>query len=542
MRRVFSWLSAERSEGIATTVDGVDTSDRTMHPSRAGRASAPSAARFTAWRILPVFAALVLAGFTGAPASAQVFSGQIDLDDSDPNNVPDSPAGMVVSPDGQFLIVCISGDPDFSPDPPDLNNNEVRVIDRATNTVVNTITTGLFPVECAVTTHGADAYLWVLNSSDNNVSVFRVANAEFDMPGSITEETFSPISTGAFSFPNGIAVHDDQNSVWVGTSGGTGEVFQYDADPLSGTYGTVLQTVLVSGATGRLGISGDDLIVPHSFFNFPLSDGRITVFDTTNPVDLTELVVTPTLDFNAGEFVSMIDVAVTSDGFGYVTVFGAGTGENVVVVDIANRTIARTVNLSGVLTEEQHGAGISPDGRFLAITTFMTHEVAIIDLEDDSIVTILDSPNDEPTEVVWSHDSCTLYVANQDANGFTSDSIGIITQFADRDLFLTGTTTPSIGDTVELTLVGGCEGRKGGILTSLSNAGGTFRGLPVPLGNPISVVEAGLFDVAGTIVGTPIAVPNDPALIGTSRYYMGGSKDPGGVVRLTPLHTVIYQP
>lgn len=498
------------------------------------------------WLSTPVFAAffaaLLFAGFTASPISAQIFSGEIDLDDADPNDIPDSPAGIVVSPDGQFLIVCISGDPDFSPDPPDLNNNEVRIIDRSTNTVVNTITTGLFPVECAITTHGVDAYLWVTNSSDNSVSVFRVANGEFDMPGSITEEPFSPISTGPFSFPNGIVAHDDQNTVWVATTGGTGQIFQYDADPLSGTFGSVLQTVLVAGAAGRIGIAGDDLVVPHTVYNFPLSDGRITIFDTTNPADLTQIVVTPTLDFNSGDFVSMIDVAVSQGGLGYVTVFGPGTGENLMVVDVTNRTLARTINLAGVLTEEQHGAGISPDGRYLAITAFMTHKVAIIDLEDESIVTILDSPNDEPSEVVWSNDSCTLYVSNQDANGFTKDSIGIITRFPDRDLLLTGTTTPSIGDTIDLTLVGGCEGRKGGILTSLSNAGGTFRGLPVPLGNPISVVEAGFFDVDGLIIAAPIAVPNDPGLIGTARYYMGGAKDPGGAVRLTPLHTVIYQP
>lgn len=475
-------------------------------------------------------------------ATAQQFTGEIDLNDSDPNSTPDSPFGATLSPDGRFLMVCISGDPDFSPDPPDLNNNEVRIIDRATDSVVNVIQVGFFPVECAVTTQGSDNYLWVCNSSDGNVSVFRVANGEFDTPGSITEEGISPISTGAFSFPNGVVASADQNTVWVGTSGGTGEVFAFDADPNSGTFGNTLDTVLVTGSCGRLALHDEFLVIPHTSFAFPLSHGLVSIVDTGNTADIVTLQVTPTLDFNSGEFVSMIDTAVTEDGYAYTPVFGPGTGQDMVVIDVPNRTIARSFDLTGILIEDQHGISIAPDGRYAALTNFTSHEVAMIDLRDDSIQSIITSPNNDPNEVVWSLDSCTAYITNQNTGGGTLDSVGILERFPDRDLILGGTTAPSIGDSIDLTISGGCEGRKGGILSSEILEAGVFRGLPVPIGGPISVVQGGIFDVRGEIVASTIAVPNDPGLIGKAIYYLAGAKDAGGVIRLSNVHTVIYQP
>jgi len=477
-----------------------------------------------------------------APLPAQVITGEIDLDDNDPANTPDSPFGGILSPDGRFVIVCIAGDPDFSPDPPDLNNNEVRVIDRATRAVVNTITTGFFPVDCAATVHGTTVHLWVSNSSDGTVSVFRVENGDFDDPGSITEEPFSPIDTGAFSFPNGIVATGDHDTVWVGTTGGTGDVFALDADPQSGTFGSIADTVVVNGGAGRMALYGDLLVIPHTFFAFPLSQGRATIVDTTDTADATELVLTPSLDFEAGEFVSMVDVAVTSDGLAYLTLLGPGTGQDLVVLDVEGRTLSHTVRLEGVSSEEQHGIAIAPGERHAVVTNFASHEIATLDLRDESVVSILVSPSNEPNEVIFAMDGCTAYVTNQDADGVLGDSVAIVERFPDRALLLEGTTTPPIGATIELVVRGGCEGRKGGILVSDGNAGGAFRGIPVPISNPIQVVEGGSYDVAGTLVASPVPVPNDPGLVGKPMYYLAGAKDPGGTVRLSNVHTVIVQP
>ena len=497
-------------------------------------------------RIVPsLFLLIALAIASASPALAQQFIGQIDLDDGDPGNIPDSPFGATVTPDGRFVLVCVSGDPDFDPpNPPDLNNREVRVIDRATDTVVNVITVGLFPVACDITVDGTDNYLWVCNSSDGNVSVFQVENGDFDDPGSITEAVFSPVSTGAFSFPGGIAADAANERVWVGTGGGTGEVFSIDADPQSGTFGAIVDTALLQGgsSTGRLAIYDEYLVVPHAVFAFPLSDGRATIIDTGNTNDKVEIFLTPTLDFNQGEFVSTIDVAVTDDGFAYLTLLGPGTGQNVIVLDVPNRMFDRAIFLAGADTEDQHGIGISPDSGLAAVTNFGSQKIVFLDLDDDSIVSVLDSPNDEPNEVVWALDSCTAYVTNQNTNGGTSNSIGIIGRFDDRELSLTGTSSPAIGGEIELFIQGGCEGRKGGILESEALGSGTFRGIPVPLANPVRVAEGGRYDVRGEITAQPIQVPIDPSLIGTSMHYVAGAQDQGGAIRLSNVHTVIFQP
>ena len=482
-------------------------------------------------------------GATIAPqAAAQQIVGRIDLDDADPNSVPDSPYGQTISPDGQYLIVCIAGDPDFSPDPPDLNNREVRIIDRDTDTVVNVIQTGLFPIECAVTENAGDAWLWVSNSSSDSVSVFRVAGGAFENPGAITEETFSPIDTGAFSFPNHLVATEDDATLFVGTTGGTGDVLVIDSDPVSGTFGQVVDMVTLVGSVGRMAIHDGDLVAPQSNFAFPLSDGRISIVDTTDLSNVTTLRVTPTFDFNDGDFVSVVDVAISPEGKAYATILGPGTGNDLVVVDVASRSISSTIDLTGIASEEAHGIGIAPDGRYAIVTVFQTQELVVLDLEDDSVLTVIPSPDDEPNEVVWSLDSCTAYVTNQDSDASAGDSITVLARFPDRDLRLTGDTTPSIGGSLDLAIAGGCEGRKCGILTSLSNDGGAFRGIPVPLGGPISVVQGGRLGIAGDFAAQTIDVPSDPALIGATRYYLAGTNDPGGVIRLSNLHAVIYQP
>jgi len=472
-------------------------------------------------------------------AVAQGIIATIDLDDSDPDLVPDSPYGEVITPDGRFLLVCISGDPDFDPNPPQLNNNQVRVIDRSQNAVVHTITTGLFPVECAVTVHGEDAYLFVANSSDGTVSVFRAAQGDFDVPASVIEEPASPIDVGLFSFPNAVVSTPDQRAVYVATAGGSGEILKIDADPASPTFLQGIETIVTAGVVNRMVVAGEDLVVTQSVFDptYTTSTARVTMIRLADPADRKEIYLTPPLELALGELASAVDVAVRPDGKAYVTVFGTGTGSNLFVLDVPNRTLAETRNLGVSGSENLHGIALSPDGRLAAVTIFDSARIVLLDLATDGILGIVPTP-DQPNEAVWSKDGYTLYVTNQ-----AGRSVSVVAGFPGRDLVLAGTTTPSIGGTIELVAAGGEEGRRGGVLVSeAGNDGGMFKGVAVPLSNPVHVLEAGFFDVAGTLRPASIPVPSDPTLVGRPVYYLAVTKDAGGTVRLSKVLTVIHQP
>jgi DNA-binding beta-propeller fold protein YncE len=470
---------------------------------------------------------------------AQEIVNRIDLDDGDPDLVPDSPYGAAISPDGRFLLVCISGDPDFDPNPPQLNNNEVRVIDRATDSVVNTVSTGFFPVECAVTVHGEDAYLYVANSSDGTVSVFRAAGGDFDDPARVSETEGSPVDVGFFSFPNGVVASEDGRSVFVSTSGGTGEILRVDADPSSPTFNTVLETIVTAGVVNRMAVHEGRLVATQSVFDatYTFSTARVTLLDVDDPADRSEIYLTPQLDIGLGELGSAVDVALRPDGTAYVTVLGAGTGSNLFVLDVANRTLARTVNLSIAGSENLHGIGISPDGRLAAITALDAAKIVLLDLRDDSVVAVLDV-EDQPNEAVWSLASDRLYVTNQgDA------SVSVAARFPGRDLVLAGTTTPSLGGVIELEVRGGDEGRRGGVVFSeAGNDGTVFKGFPVPISDPVQILSSGTFDVRGRFLPAPVSVPADPSWIGKTVYYLAGTRDGGGEVRFSNVLTVIHQP
>ena len=101
----------------------------------------------------------------------------------------------------------------------------------------------------------------------------------------------------------------------------------------------------------------------------------------------------------------------------------------------------------------------------------------------------------------------------------------------------------SIGGETELTVRGGDEGRRVGVVYSEAADGdGVLKGFPVPLSDPIVVLETGTFDVGGQFRPSPVPVPADPSWIGKSVFYLAGTRDAGGEVRFSNLLTVVHQP
>jgi len=468
-----------------------------------------------------VVLAAALAALAPRAVVAQSVDHVIPLEDSDPGNVPDSPFGIRLTPDGLFALVAIAGEVGGS------NNHLVDVIELGTETVVNRLEVGNFPTDVAFTLDGAGdvRHVFVANSTDGTVSVFDSIFAG---------AAVATVPLGGFSFPFGVVASPDGDRVYVGSLG-NGDVYVIDADPLSGTFATVVDTFNVPSGVGRMAFAGPDtLVITHTVFalDFSKGDAYVTVLDPANPADRdTTLLVLG----RPGQFASGQDVAVTEDGIAWITVFDSD--RLLYALDAATRDVVATIDLGPLAENLQHGIEIAPDGRLAIVTNFVNETISVIDLVTETV--IADVVTDaEPNEVAFSKDGFTAYVTCQ--NGGT---VNVIRELPPGRLRLTGPGSPSLGESIAYTLSGGERAEAHDFLFSAFGRGSAvFDGTTTGLRAPLKRFATGVFDLDGVTPSISRTVPNKPALVGRKVWFQGRAFYDDGSVRTSNVLTAVVQP
>lgn len=461
----------------------------------------------------------LVALFFSLQASGQYIWKTIDLNDDDPQNIPDNPFGIGVTPDGLHALVPICGDVFTA------NNNRVDVIDLSTYTVVKSVTVGYFPEDVAFTTteSGAVRHAYITNSSSGSISVL--------------DAGFDPVDTiplGSSTYPFGMAVSPDQALLYVGTVSGTGEIFVIDVDPESPNFHTVMDTLSVPGGHGRPAFyNPNHLVVPATVYDIPgyaWSEARIVVLDPADPGNQSTLF----LSGQSSQYPSPQDVAVLSDGRAFVPVMGYNS--YVYVVHVPSLTLADVIDLGPVAETLQHGICASPDERFVYVTSFVNNVVSIIQTDTHQVVKHLSVPGD-PNEVAFTLDSSTALVTNQYAQ-----AVSVIKGIPEGSLKLSGPTFPPAGTTFTLTLSGGRAGKGFGLFYSLQGLGsGSFGGISFHIADPIFFLRQGVLRKTGSFTTQKYLIPNNPEWRGFSVFFQGIAAGEAFPYSLSNVLTVIIQ-
>jgi DNA-binding beta-propeller fold protein YncE len=347
------------------------------------------------------------AGALCVPSSpvAPVYSDTVDLSSHVACNATTSagPWSARLSPDGQSLLVTLAGPVGtFGQE-----NCLVARVDAATGTVSGATSVGLFPEEIAWTTVGTLSTGYVTNSTSGTVTV---VDAQGQPQGTIALP--DPLGFGS-CFPFGIVAAPDQQSLYVGTLDGSGEIYVLDR-----ASATVVDAVPVPGGHGRLGTFGRTLIVPVTEYDpfFTSSIASVVFVDPTDP----EGAVTITIP-SPSTFPSAQDVAIRCDGRVYVA--GLALGPAIHVLDARTRSYIGTIpaTTSGGLHQ---GLALSRAG-CLALADYASEELAFFDAWTEQPLALVDlsslpDVHVDPEELVFSKDGRRLWAV---CNG--SDTLAV---------------------------------------------------------------------------------------------------------------------
>jgi YVTN family beta-propeller protein/VCBS repeat-containing protein len=273
--------------------------------------------------------------------------------------VGDGPVGVAVSPDGATAYVTTFGD------------DEVSVIDTATNTVIDTITVGDGPVHVAVSPNGDTVY--VTNFTAGTVSVIDTDT-----------NAVTTILVGNGVAPEGVAISPDGTSVYVANRiAGTVSVID--------TTTNMIGTITVGDSPARVTVSPDGETV----YVVNIGDNTVSVIDTDTNM------VTATIPVGVGPF----GVAVSPDSAtAYVTNASFNT---VSVIDTATHTVTATIPV-GFAPE---GVAVSPDGARVYVANQFGGTVSVIDTATNTVTATI-AVGDNPRGVAVSPDGTSVYVVN----------------------------------------------------------------------------------------------------------------------------------
>jgi len=247
------------------------------------------------------------------------------------------PYGVAVAPDGTKVYVTNEFD------------NTVSVIDTATNTVTANVSVGNWPAGVAVTPNGANVY--VGNRNSNNVSVINTA----------TNTVTATVPVG--NDPDAVVVKPDGTTVYV-VNGLSKTVSVIDT-----ATNAVTDTVPVG--TGPFGVA----VTPDGTKVYVVNNNDNTVFviDTaTNNI---------TANVSVGNQPSVI--VITPDGTkAYVT---STLGGNVSIIDTATNTVTATVMNVGT----GFGIAVTPDGTFVYVTDYAADKVSSINTTTNTVTAVV---------------------------------------------------------------------------------------------------------------------------------------------------------
>jgi YVTN family beta-propeller protein/autotransporter-associated beta strand protein len=264
---------------------------------------------------------------------------------------------------------------------PNLDSNNVTVIDTPTNAVAPTaITVGLHPVAAAV--RGDESLVYVTNSDANTVSVINTA----------TNTVVATIPVG--NLPQLVAVSPDGTRVYVPNE------LSDTVSVINTATNTVVATIPVGSQPVGAGVSPDGArvyVTNHNFFNVPNANTVSVINTATNTVVAT----IPVGGLPSG-------VAVTPDGT-HVYVTNAGS-DNVSVINTATNTVIATIPLDFFATPQI--VAVSPNGSRAYVADFFTNSVSLINTATNTVVATTIPVGGFPIGVIVTPDGTRAYVTN----------------------------------------------------------------------------------------------------------------------------------
>ena len=292
---------------------------------------------------------------------------------------------------------------------PNLNGNNVTVIDTSTNTVLP-VTIPVGSVALAAAVRGDQSLVYVSNGGDNTVSVI-------DTP---TNTVIATIPVGIL--PTLIALSPDNRRAYVANQGSN------DVTVIDTVTNTVVATIPVGTQATGVAVTPDGT----SVYATNTASSTVSVIDTaTNTVGATISVGT-----------APQGVTVTPDGTRvYVT---NGISNDVTVIATATNTVVATIPAGvnpAVVT-------ITPDGTRAYVANQGSDNVTVIDTATNTVVTTI-PVGTQATGVVINRDGTFAYVTNTASNTVSASEL-------DRSTggFLTGIDA-LVSDNARLGLLGG---------------------------------------------------------------------------------------
>ena len=259
---------------------------------------------------------------------------------------------------------------------PNLNGNDVTVIDTSTNTVLP-VTIPVGSVALAAAVRGDQSLVYVSNGGDNTVSVI-------DTP---TNSVIATIPVGIL--PTLIALSPDNRRAYVANQGSN------DVTVIDTVTNTVVATIPVGTQATGVAVTPDGT----SVYATNTASSTVSVIDTaTNTVGATISVGT-----------APQGVTVTPDGTRvYVT---NGISNDVTVIATATNTVVATIPAGvnpAVVT-------ITPDGTRAYVANQGSDNVTVIDTATNTVVTTI-PVGTQATGVVINRDGTLAYVTNTGSN------------------------------------------------------------------------------------------------------------------------------
>ncbi len=411
-----------------------------------------------------LFAALC-AGFFAVPAAAQSFQQEISLFGLGNPLTPAKPFGLSYEATSDRIYVAIAGD--FLG-----NNNAVAVIDPSTDTVVSTITVGLFPEDIAFSYNsmGALQYGAVTNSSSGSVTIWDATNQVV-----ATVQLPDPFGLGS-CFPFGIVAHQDK--FWVSTQDGSGNVYAIDIPTLSFDAAASFNTQFLSGS--RLKGQGNQLWIPTTEYlpSFTGAKGGLYRHDLAGIQGDEAWVAERRDQFVA--YPSASEVEVLADGSAYLT--GLDFSGHLYRVD-AQGELDRAIDLEGV---DGYGLALNPNQDILAIASLTANELVLVDVLNDELLSHtsvlgLGSGYMQPNDVVFVHGKIYMTVQSNEAV-LVFNNLPTVSAHNDfRGSLTVSDTTPNRGDTVTIDL-SGFSGQRVALMTSTNSSPTLYQGVSFQIG------------------------------------------------------------
>jgi YVTN family beta-propeller protein len=330
----------------------------------------------------------------------------------------------------------------------DVNNNNVDVIDTATNTVIDTIAVGNSPSGVAATPDGSTVY--VTNEFDNTVSVI----------AAVTESVTATIAVG--NFPVAVAVGPDGSHVYV--------VNQSDntVSVIDAATGTVTATIAVGNFPVAVAVGPDGAHV------YVVNQGDDTV----------SIIATATGTVTATPFVGSEPsaVAVNPDG---KHVYVANAVDNTVsVIATATNTVTATIAVGNF----PQGVAVNPDGKHAYVVNGFDNTVSVINTATNTVVATIAGGGQNAVAVI--PDGTAAYAAGPGSNVAVDN---LVTNTVTTTIPITGSILPN------LLAIAVAPAPKLGSTTALSATPSAAFGSPVTFHAKVGPATATTLAPTGTV-------------------------------------------